>query len=210
MSYYHKIQTIYKRDEKTHKIMEGDYSMPEFDVLKDIQWYFTEKVDGTNICVNFDGSDVTFGGRNETSNPPLTLLNKLREMFTPAKFESVFGDAEAYDVTLFGEGYGNKIQKGGENYIATGVDFVLFDVVVNGLFLERKNVEDIAQKLGIHAVPIIGDGPLLKAVDMVRAGFDSQWGKFPAEGIVARPRTELFTRRGERIITKIKHRDFTE
>jgi len=40
-----------------------------------------------------------------------------------------------------------KIQKGGGNYIADGVDFVLFDVWINGIWLERENVEDIAEKL---------------------------------------------------------------
>jgi len=31
---------------------------------------------------------------------------------------------------------------------------------------------------------------------------------FQAEGIVARPKVELLSRTGERIITKIKHKDF--
>lgn len=43
---------------------------------------------------------------------------------------------------------------------------------------------------------------------MTRKGIKSQWGDFIAEGIVARPATELLTRNGERIITKIKHKDF--
>ena len=34
------------------------------------------------------------------------------------------------------------------------------------------------------------------------------WGEFQAEGIVARPRVTLFSRNGERIITKVKCRDF--
>jgi hypothetical protein len=43
---------------------------------------------------------------------------------------------------------------------------------------------------------------------MSRKGFNSQWGNFLAEGIVARPKTELKTRRDDRIITKVKQRDF--
>ena len=43
---------------------------------------------------------------------------------------------------------------------------------------------------------------------MTRKGFSSQWGDFIAEGIVARPKVEMKTRRGDRIITKIKYRDF--
>jgi len=43
---------------------------------------------------------------------------------------------------------------------------------------------------------------------MTKKGFKSQWGDFIAEGIVARPKTEMRTRRGERIITKVKYIDF--
>ena len=45
-------------------------------------------------------------------------------------------------------------------------------------------------------------------IGLVRKGVGSEWGDFPAEGIVARPATELCTRGGGRIITKIKHKDF--
>jgi hypothetical protein len=45
-------------------------------------------------------------------------------------------------------------------------------------------------------------------VIFVQNGFTSQWGDFAAEGIVARPKIELKTRGGKRIITKIKHKDF--
>ena len=45
-------------------------------------------------------------------------------------------------------------------------------------------------------------------IAMARKGFDSIWGAFKAEGIVARPTVELRTRSGKRIITKIKHKDF--
>lgn len=43
---------------------------------------------------------------------------------------------------------------------------------------------------------------------MARLGFKSTWGDFQAEGIVARPSVELKNRAGERIITKIKCKDF--
>ena len=62
--------------------------------------------------------------------------------------------------------------------------------------------------LGIQVVPIIGAGTLGEMVAMTKDGFQSQWGNFIAEGIVARPSVELNTRNGQRIITKIKHKDF--
>jgi hypothetical protein len=45
-------------------------------------------------------------------------------------------------------------------------------------------------------------------IDQTRTGFKSQWGDFIAEGIVARPVVELKSRNGDRIITKIKYKDF--
>jgi len=112
---------------------------------------------------------------------------------------------------LYGEGYGPKIQKGGGNY-RQDQDFVLFDIKIGDWWLQRTDVEDIARKLNIDIVPIIGIGTLPDMVQKVRNGFNSAWSTtkltFKAEGIVARPEVELKTRSGHRVITKIKHKDF--
>jgi hypothetical protein len=57
-------------------------------------------------------------------------------------------------------------------------------------------------------VPIIGEGNLESMVSFCRNGFKSQWGDFIAEGIVAKPKVELQTRAGSRVITKLKYKDF--
>ena len=211
MKEYHKIQTVFKRDEKTKHIIEGDYTLPEVEFLKDVTWVFTEKVDGTNIRVMWNGSSVVFGGKTEDAQIPVYLLYKLQELFEGTIKKQIFIDSfgiEPVEVCLYGEGYGAKIQKAGASYIPDGVDFVLFDVKIGDLWLERENVVDIAKKFGIKVVPIIGEGTLTEAIEMVRKGFNSVWGDFVAEGIVARPKVELRNRRGERIIMKIKNRDF--
>lgn len=209
---YHKILSVYKRDMANKgRFMIGDWSTSELKYLKDNQWVFTEKVDGTNIRIMWNGKDVVYAGRSNNAQLHVPLIYKLDEMFKVLpqrkKFEEIFGTDEI-DVVLYGEGYGARIQKGGGNYNPDGVNFVLFDVAINRLYLERENVEDIANKLGIKVVPIIGHGTLNEAIEFTKKGFKSQWGDFIAEGIVARPRTELLTRRGERIITKVKYKDF--
>lgn len=205
---YHKIQSVYLRDPANrHKtFLEGQWSLPEFGYLASNEWHWTEKVDGTNVRAQWDGAKVTLGGRTADAQMPLFLVQRLDALFTPDAFRTAF--PEATDVLLFGEGYGAKIQKGGGNYIPNGVDFVLFDVMVGGVYLERHNVEDVAAKMGLRVVPILGKGPLLDAIEMTRKGFDSTWGPFKAEGLVMRPAVELVTRRGHRLITKVKHRDF--
>ena len=208
MSEYHKIQTVFKRDPATkHKtLLEGEYSLPEFEYLAMNKWVFTEKVDGTNIRVYFKDGKITFGGRTDRAQIPATLVERLNERFLPQaeRFAEKFGDA---DVCLYGEGYGPKIQKGGGNYRADQ-DFVLFDVVVGDWWLQRPDVEDVADNLGLDVVPVVGEGTLLDMVEHARAGIKSTWGDFQSEGYVARPATELKTRSGHRLITKIKCRDF--
>lgn len=208
MGEYHKIQTVFKRDEATKHIVEGDYSLPAFEYLKDNEWVFTEKVDGTNIRVMWNGESVVFGGKTDNAQIPVKLLYALQDLFEGTVHKQLFKDTfPDSQVCLYGEGYGVGIQSGG-NYFQDKNDFVLFDVNIGGLWLERENVDNIASKFGIKSVPIIGTGTLKDAIEMTRSGFKSQWGDFIAEGIVARPKTELMTRRGERVITKIKYRDF--
>ena len=201
---YHKIQTVYKRDPATkHKtLLEGEFSLPEFEYLRDNNWTFTEKVDGTNIRLMSTPDGVRIGGRTDNAQIPAFLLEDMEPIVEnlKASHTDVFGDA---DVVLYGEGYGAKIQKGGGNY-RSDHSFVLFDVKVGNWWLQRRDVEDIATKLSIEVVPIIGEGSIDWMVELARDGLKSEWGDFEAEGLVARPATELRTRSGHRIITKIK------
>ncbi len=207
---YQKIQTVFLRDPKTkfETLLEGQFALPEFEYLKNNIWVFTEKVDGTNIRVIFNDGQITFGGKTDRAQIQASLANKLNDIFSPLKeqFIEIFSDA---DVCLYGEGYGVKIQKGGGNY-RSDQSFVLCDIKIGKWWLQRKDVEDIAQRFKLDVVPIIGEGTLMEMVDKTRTGFNSIWGDFLAEGIVARPKTELVARNGKRIITKIKHKDFTK
>ena len=207
MNEYHKIQSVFLRDPATNykRMLFGEWAMPEFKYLQDNEWTFTEKVDGTNIRVMWDGQAVTFGGKTNNASIPAFLVNRLQERFNADMLRAQFGDTAA---CLYGEGYGAKIQKGGGNYRADQ-DFVLFDIKIGEWWLQRPDLESIAVSLGIDIVPVIGVGTLHDMVRLVSTGFDSRWGAFAAEGIVARPRMELKARSGQRIITKLKHVDFT-
>ena len=156
----------------------------------------------------FNGNEITFGGKTDNAQIPAFLVQKLRERFSDqvTSFGGKFG-LDSPEVCLYGEGYGAKIQKGGGNY-RQDQDFVLFDVKIGDWWLQRKDVEDIAKFFSIDIVPIIGEGTLDEMVEKAKNGFNSIWGDFIAEGIVARPKTELKSRNGHRIITKIKHKDF--
>ena len=79
MKTYEKIETLYQRDiEGTKKLMPGVYRNPTMEFLKDNTWLWTEKVDGTNIRVYWDGHTVSFGGRTERASIPAPLVNRLK------------------------------------------------------------------------------------------------------------------------------------
>ena len=210
---YHKILTLFKRNTETNfkTLLEGEYACPEFEYLKDATWAFTEKVDGTNTRVMWDAKQVRFGGRTDNAQIPALLLSRLQDLFPQDRLKAAFPNTqedEDINVCLYGEGYGAKIQKGGGNYLSSGCDFVLFDIMINGIFLKREAVLDIASKLGTFVAPMVGAGTIDEMVLMVKSGFNSVWGDFQAEGIVARTDVELMSRTGDRLITKLKCKDF--
>ena len=209
MKEYHKIEALFNRDEKTKKLIQGSYRNETFEYLKDNIWQFTEKVDGTNIRIYWDGHRVQFGGRTDNAQIPAHLINRLNDLFSGETneqlFEQKFGECE---VELFGEGYGIKIQNGG--LYRDDVDFILFDVMINGNYQPRASVENIAKYFGIDIVPIVLEGTLQDGVDYVLNNRKSIVAKNGAEieGVVGRPKTELNDRNGKRVIVKIKYRDF--
>lgn len=213
MTTYQKINTIYKRDMAGSKQMiVGEWSQPEFEYLKDNRWEWTEKIDGTNIRVHWDGEQVLFGGRTDKADMPEHLLKMLQEKFTPELLRQVFEQQSEGEtsITLYGEGYGMKIQKGG-NYMPKRVGFILFDIKIGSWWLKRADCEALAQQLDIPIVPVIGYGTLQEAVNLVKEGFKSTVAEnkdYDAEGLVLKPAVDLLARSGQRIITKIKHCDF--
>lgn len=208
MNEYTKINTIWKRDERG-RIVEGDYATPEFAYLAGSEWEWTEKVDGTNIRVGWNGSAVEFGGRTADAQIPARLIAGLRELFDAAPFAAVFGESPA---VLYGEGYGAGIQSSAKvpdaQWYGPVQTFVLFDVTVGPWWLGRDDVADVAQKMSLRTVPVIGRGTLPWASERTKSGLTSEWGEFPAEGMVGRPLVDLYTRKGERVIAKIKSKDF--
>ena len=205
---YHKIQSLFKRDPETNykTFIEGAWTLEEFQLLRNIEWQFTEKIDGTNIRVMFD-EVMEIAGRSNNADIPAKLVSHINETLPTKKLEEVF---PAVRVVLIGEGYGAGIQKGGNYRQDQG--FILFDVWLpdTDYYLSRENVENVAYKLGIPFAPVIHQGPLLDGIDLVKGELKSKVSQVEqyAEGVVARPAVELKDKQGRRIITKIKRRDY--
>jgi len=91
MNAYTKIETVYKRDiDGTKKLIEGDFRNEAVEFLKDKDWIFTEKVDGTNIGIVWDGHKVSYQGRTERAQIPAHLMNKLISIFGTNEAEEMF------------------------------------------------------------------------------------------------------------------------
>lgn len=205
---YHKIETLFNRDPLTKKLIEGSFRNETIEYLKDNIWEFTEKVDGTNIRIYWDGHKVTFYGRSNNAQIPSELTNRLIELFggetNEELFEQKFGNKE---VILFGEGYGAKIQNG-RNYKDTQ-DFILFDVKINDNYQPRKAVNEIAKFFNTESVPIVFEGTIKDGINYVKTEPTSLISsKANMEGLVGRPKVELRDRNKDRVIVKIKVNDF--
>ena len=205
---YDKIETLYKRDmEGTKKLLVGQFRNKTVEYLKDNIWIFTEKIDGTNIRIYWDGHTITFGGRTDDAQIPVFLLDYLLATFKTNEVEQIFEEKFGETpVTLFGEGYGPKIQKGGT--YRKDVSFILFDVFISGNYQSRETVEDIAKAFNIDVVPIVLEGTIQDGEDFVKQHPNSTMGTAKMEGVVGRPKVEMRDRCGNRVIVKIKWADF--
>ena len=216
MSEYQKINTLFMRDDK-NIIIPHLFTLPEYEYLKNNIWECTEKIDGTNIRIEVDGKNIEFKGRTDKAKIPEELLEFLKGKFTPNIVFPAFGyDPEVglpenLHITIYGEGFGRRIQGCGGRYTRNGVSFILFDVKISFWWLKRNDLEDIAKKLNVEIVPIIGYFNIIDAINYVKTGFKSKISEdkdLDAEGLVLKTPNGLLFRNGERIITKIKTCDF--
>ena len=234
---YQKINTIFKRDANNIIMPYDEFAVPELEWLRNCKFDATEKIDGTNIrievtpTINDDGSIITFEvsykGKTDNADIPKHLDAFLKEAYPEDKVLEALGLPKVITeelmveknwpsfesipmCTIYGEGYGVKIQTGG-NYIRNGVGFIVFDVKIGNWYLLREDMENIAKKLGAPVVPYIGKFTIDEAIDFVRTGFKSTIAENPnydAEGLVLKTPDGLRNRKGERIIFKIKTCDF--
>jgi hypothetical protein len=217
---YPKIETLYNRRDHL-KVDSRLVRLQEFSMIN--SWLITEKIDGVNVRVSLYPSGVIeIDGRKENSTWNDSLLVYLQKTFTIDRLSASFSPQSILDnqyppVTLYGEGYGQKIRKGGGNYRSTP-SFRLFDVRVGDWWLNWENVQDVADKLEIETVPVLFYNYeylptcLAHLQDIVPfsivAAQENDKDDFSAEGIVARTDPLICRRNGDRIMWKLKFGDF--
>lgn len=203
---YPHIENVYSRDLITNKLT-GEYKIPEFKLLENIEWIATEKVDGTNIRIMWIDGKLTFNGKTDNAQIHGDLVKKILEVLKDKESMCIekFGNKS---VVIYCEGYGAGIQKG-SGYSKTK-ELIAYDVNIDGYWLDRGNVVGIAELFGIRTVPIVLRGNLKEIVEYTKNGFQSIIAEDVntiAEGVVVRPALELKGKYG-RLICKIKTKDF--
>lgn len=171
------------------------------------EWTVSEKLDGTNTRIIWDGYKLKVKGRTSASQLQgfqQELLAKLTENGNYV-FDELFGEKP---VTIFGETIGEKIQK--NPYNVTG-DFLVFDILIDNVWLTYDQVKEYSEQLGLH----YNEHHSIRGWDNVLTEFedranDAEKHNFYFEGLVAVPYHMPLDRLGNRVITKIKVADFEQ
>lgn len=175
--------------------------------LAESPWTYTRKVDGANLRVQWNGEQALWNGKSDKFQCGADLTDYMNNTFLEEIFEEKFGRDKA--VTLFGEHMGPKVQ--GNELGLEKDEFVLYDVNINGTWLSKEDVVNIAEYFGIrtvynfmpNSVDTVRPRPLRELIVDCAGGAFSDW-----EGIIATPLVEMRDQAGRRVIVKIKNRDY--
>lgn len=177
-------------------------------------WCITEKIHGSNFQVFYDGENVLIGSRNHFVDD----FNNLKELLAPYmnKIKSLYVNIP---VTLYGEVYGDGIQKG-VKYSKTK-KFRFFDLKVGDTFLPYYGAINIFKELELPYIPVreLFESTFKEVVANANTRFNSEIaeGEYAelednlCEGVVIKPYyEELTTIKGDRVIIKKKNEEFFE
>lgn len=207
MKEYHKIETLFRFNNDTKKYTNEFYNK-NVEILKDNQWLFTEKIDGTNLRIYWNGHKLQYGGR--TNNAQFSkqqidyILENLIDEDIETIFEQKFQDVEVY---VFGELFGVKIQNGGLYTEGQGIAFRVFDIEVDGIMLTYDSMVVLATELSYDYVPLACIGTIEEGIKYVMTHDISIFSSAKLEGVVGKPIGDFRDRLGKRIVVKIKKRD---
>lgn len=196
------------------KKLTDEFASDALKALQDILWVGTEKIDGTNAGIVWDGHKIGFQGRTEDAAVNAKHFAHLQETFQTEEvaqiFEQKFGERP---VVLFGELIGGGIQG---NIYTEKPTFIGFDLLLTE-FGEAPEVwanqffkNELCEALGITPAPIVFRGTLRAAIAHVKSLPLSNGGTCIMEGLVLRPTTELRDNQGKRIICKVKVKDYVD
>lgn len=207
---YPKIETLYNRDMSTFKVVPGQYRHWSFPAIG--SWFAFEKLDGMNIRLQVrDGFIKSVRGRTDNAQIPPRVIeyfqNTGRYAPEPCDYSNTW---------IIGEAYGAKIN--GNPYKLDKVHFRVFDVgyVESDCwkFYDLENMATLAGIYGFETAPLLYPAELsIREIVRVLRSWrsllpDEENKSGYLEGVVCRPKYDLFDGRGDRLIWKLKVKDF--
>ena len=185
---------------------EGDYYRdPTVGFLANSLWEIRRKIDGENIRIRWDGEQALWNGKTNAFVCSGSFQDYMNSTFLEEIFEEKFGRDK--EVIIFGEKMGPKTQ--GNELGLEKDEVIIFDVCIDGYWLNKWSVRSIADYFNIRTVYDFmppntqQEWRLPTIIGAVAHGQFKEW-----EGIVATPKVEIRDQKGKRIIVKIKNRDY--
>jgi len=200
-----------------------------------VTWDVQEKIHGSNFSIIYDVSaeTLTFAKRTSVLEENATFFN-----FAHRKGEwselmcnlvDLLPEATTY-ITVWGELCGGKylnmkpnhkkvkpVQKGVE--YSPNLEFFVFDVVVDGAYLDLNRALELAKQAGFHVIPVLASFDTLQEALQYPNAFQSgipvlldlpkHSGDNVCEGVVIKARKTFYVK-GRRAVFKNKNETFAE
>lgn len=234
---YEKILAPFARDDSKSKFVNKEkWSKPEFEMLQNIDWLWTLKMDGTCIVVRWNGDKVSLLGHTDKTQFNERTKSYLEGLFCTSEAETIFEDLYGEQpVDICGEFVSKDMN---QNYGHPDGHFYAFDIRngVTGKYWGRESLGDFVNRFpDIDIVPLMLIGSINDAiswVDIAKKAWNASatekernrisfirvdgtmvdvynpFGDYDIEGLVGHPEFELYNAKGERIITKVKCKDY--
>ena len=195
----HKKRILYDIDDDINHYRDNSIFL-----LRNNLWNGSRKLDGTNFRIKYDGEKAIYCGKTNKAQFTDDQKEYIESVFLEELFEEKFRvDDKDLNVIIYGELVGEKIQNGDRNEFKD-LEVVIFDVKINDVWLEPDSVKDIAKFFNLKSsydfIHITG---ILK--ELVKFVIDN---KDRIEGLVATPVGGFYSKKQDRIIVKIKGRDY--
>lgn len=209
---FNKISAPFGRNTPKDRLVNTSiYAKPWVEMFykNNVPMYASEKIDGTSVGIVWNGERVSFIGHTDKTQFAPRFLEYLSNTFLTSEFEAVieevFGETP---VTVYGEGISKDYNY---HYGFQDGNFIMYDICgENGKYYNRDAVKSIAEKLDM-IYPYEKIMTISEAIEFVKTRPQSVLDpSHKMEGLVLRPTVELYTNRGERIICKVKVRDFVD
>ena len=175
------------------------------------EWIATSKLHGANFSFWCDGKEVKVASRTQFVDGTFYNCQAVINRYSESILEYC-RDNSVVDLVIYGELYGNGIQK----EVAYGEkDFAAFDVVVDGKVLNKRSAFQVAACCNVLWTPIIHVGTFEECLalnntfqsKLTPVGFE---GDNFEEGLVIEPMEPAWFNNGSRIYFKNKTEKFSE